>query len=344
MNGTTASLPAWLGILAFAAAGVLSHGAIRLLWPWLVRYALARQNARSSHSRPTPQGGGIAVVGATLVVVIAVFTARTGWTAGDSTQLAAVVSASLLLAVTGAVDDIHPIHPLPRLGLQMAAVALVIACLPADLRVLSWLPWWPERAALLVAGLWFVNLVNFMDGIDWLTVAETVPVTGGLVLLGLFGALPPLGIATALALAGAIIGFAPFNRPVARLFLGDVGSVPIGLILAWLLALVAGAGHLAAAILLPLYYVADATITVLRRLVRGEKIWQAHRTHFYQQATSRGFSVSAVVARVFLVNLGLVVLAVATLWQASLAMQATALVLGCALVGWLLRVFARGRQ
>ena len=226
MNGTTASLPAWLGILAFAAAGVLSHGAIRLLWPWLVRYALARPNARSSHSRPTPQGGGIAVVGATLVVVIAVFTARTGWTAGDSTQLAAVVSASLLLAVTGAVDDIHPIHPLPRLGLQMAAVALVIACLPADLRVLSWLPWWPERAALLVAGLWFVNLVNFMDGIDWLTVAETVPVTGGLVLLGLFGALPPLGIATALALAGAIIGFAPFNRPVARLFLGDVGSVP----------------------------------------------------------------------------------------------------------------------
>ena len=99
-----------------------------------------------------------------------------------------------------------------------------------------------------------------------------------------------------------MIGFAYFNRPVARLFLGDVGSLPIGLLLGWLLLLVATSGHLAAAILLPLYYLADATITLLRRLIRREPVWQAHRTHFYQLATDRGFTVMQVVTRVFFVN------------------------------------------
>ena len=89
-----------------------------------------------------------------------------------------------------------------------------------------------------------------------------------------------------------MIGFAYFNRPVARLFLGDVGSLPIGLLLGWLLLLLAANGHLAAALLMPLYYLADATITLLRRLFRGEPVWHAHRTHFYQLATDRGFTVT----------------------------------------------------
>ena len=155
------------------------------------------------------------------------------------------------------------------------------------------LPWWIERILLVLAGVWFVNLVNFMDGLDWMTVAEFVPLTGGLVLLGAFGALPPYAVVCALALLGALIGFAPFNRPVARLFLGDVGSLPLGLVAGWLLALLANKGHLAAAILLPLYYLMDATITLFRRLARGERVWQAHRSHFYQRATDNGFTVSA---------------------------------------------------
>ncbi len=89
---------------------------------------------------------------------------------------------------------------------------------------------------------------------------------------------------------------------MARLFLGDVGSQPVGLILFWLLLALAGSGHVAAALLLPLYYVADATITLLRRMARGERIMQAHRSHFYQIATTRGFSVIGVVRRVFAAN------------------------------------------
>ena len=79
-----------------------------------------------------------------------------------------------------------------------------------------------------------------MDGIDWMTVAEFVPIAVGLALIGLLGALPMHGIVVALALCGGLIGFAPFNRPVARIFLGDVGSLPIGLLFAWLLVLVGG--------------------------------------------------------------------------------------------------------
>ena len=113
-----------------------------------------------------------------------------------------------------------------------------------------------------------------------------------------------------------MVGFAYFNRPVATLFLGDVGSLPIGLLLGWLLVQLAGRGALAAAILLPLYYLADATITLVRRLIAGEKVWQAHRSHFYQRATDRGFTVKPGGGHVFAVNIALAALAFFTLVRA----------------------------
>ena len=335
-----ASLPLWAALTAFAAAAAAAYGAILWLRPLLLRLALARPNARSSHTQPTPQGGGIAVIGATLAVMVIGFAALGTQGGTNATHIAAVVSATLLLAVGGAADDIRGLAATPRLALHIVAVAIVIYALPHDARLVPMLPWWLERALLLLAGIWFVNLVNFMDGIDWMTVAEVVPVATGLAIAGALGALPPLGTLTAIALAGATIGFAPFNRPVARLFLGDVGSVPIGLVLAWLLFLLAAGGHLAAAVLLPLYYLADASITLVRRLARGERIWEAHRTHFYQRATDHGMSVRAIVGHVFAVNVGLVVLAAATIMRGSIVVDMAALSLGAALVGWLLWRFA----
>jgi UDP-N-acetylmuramyl pentapeptide phosphotransferase/UDP-N-acetylglucosamine-1-phosphate transferase len=333
-----------LGVVAplvVAAAAALSAGLIVLLLPVLRRHALARPNARSSHVEPTPQGGGIAVVVATAVVALAavLLTLRPD----EGVRLAWVLGAAALMATVGAVDDMRAMPVLPRLLLQALAVAVVIAALPPDLRVVPALPWWIERALLMIAGLWFVNLVNFMDGIDWMTVAEVVPVAGGLGFLGWLGALPSAGIVTALALLGAVLGFAPFNRPVARLFLGDVGSLPIGLLLAWLLALLAGRGHLAAALLLPLYYVADASLTLARRAVAGERVWQAHRTHFYQRATDGGFTVIEIVGRVFAVNLVLAALAFVSVTMTAWWISLAALVAGAALVAWLLAAFVRGR-
>jgi UDP-N-acetylmuramyl pentapeptide phosphotransferase/UDP-N-acetylglucosamine-1-phosphate transferase len=177
-----------------------------------------------------------------------------------------------------------------------------------------------------------------------MTAAEVVPMTLGLCLLGAAGALPPVGVVFALALLGAMLGFAPFNRPVAKLFLGDVGSLPIGLLLGWLLVLVAGRGHLAAALLLPLYYLADATITLARRLIRREKVWQAHRTHFYQQAIDRGLTVQDVVARVFAANMALVALALAAVLLPGMPASLIAMALGTCVVTWLLVDFMRGKH
>jgi UDP-N-acetylmuramyl pentapeptide phosphotransferase/UDP-N-acetylglucosamine-1-phosphate transferase len=251
------------------------------------------------------------------------------------------LASTAFIAVVGAVDDMRTIEVAPRLLLQTLAVGIMIASLPTELRVVPMLPWWIERVVMLFACLWFVNLTNFMDGIDWMTIVEFVPIAIGLTIIGILGALPMHGVVVALALCGGLIGFAPFNWPVARIFLGDVGSLPIGLLFGWLLVLVAGRGYIAAAIILPLYYLADATLTLLRRFINREPFWQAHRTHFYQRATDRGFSVPQIIARVFATNLGLIALAVASvLWPEPLSVVVT-LAAAAALVGWLLYHFSR---
>jgi UDP-N-acetylmuramyl pentapeptide phosphotransferase/UDP-N-acetylglucosamine-1-phosphate transferase len=329
-----------LAIMIIAAA--ISYGLIVQLLTFLQRHTLAHPNTRSSHKTPTPQGGGFAVIGAT-VVVVSVTSLLPGEASLTHQSMWLVLAAAVFIAVVGAFDDVRPIAVLPRLILQAASVAIVLAALPSELHIVPALPNWLERALLGVAMLWFVNLANFMDGIDWMTVAEVVPVTAGLVLFGVLGALPHDAILVALALCGAMIGFAPVNRPVARLFLGDVGSLPIGLLLVWLLVVLAGAGHLAAALLLPLYYLADATITLLRRLANGEPIVQAHRSHFYQRAVDGKFSVHQIVGRVFLLNIALIGLALITLLTPSLLLHAAALLVGFVLVGLLLYSFARGQ-
>ncbi len=329
-----------IAFLSFSLIGaaLLSTGLIVVLKPLLVRYALARPNARSSHKVPTPQGGGIAVVGAALLVSGAVLLSL-----GSPVESFLIVSAAAVgLALVGAVDDIRPLPAIPRLMLQVAAVTAIV--LVSGVRILpETVPLGVEQALLIFGGVWFVNLVNFMDGLDWITVAEMAPITAFIAVLWLLG-LPPAPAIAAAALCGALLGFAPFNKPVARLFLGDVGSLPIGLLVGWMLLELAGTGALAAALLLPLYYLMDATITLLRRLARHEKVWEAHRSHFYQKATDNGFSALSVSARVFGLNLALAALASMTLVWRSGAAQVAALGLGAVLVGLVLRRFSHKRE
>ena len=295
-----------LRTLIVAAAAIVSAAVISLSYPLLHRFALARPNARSAHKAPTPQGGGIGIVTAVLAVTTAAITITEP---ASIERLLPVFGAAILLAVVGAIDDVRALNALTRLLVQAAAVAVVLASIPRDFQIFPVLEWWQERSLLLIAGIWFVNLVNFMDGIDWMTVVEVLPITVGVVLVGMVGQVPSSVTIVALALAGAVIGFAPFNRPVARLFLGDVGSLPIGLLVGWMLMMLAINGHIAAAVILPFYYLADATITVSRRASGKEKIWAAHRSHFYQRALDNGLTVPAIIARVGMSNFALVVLA-----------------------------------
>jgi UDP-N-acetylmuramyl pentapeptide phosphotransferase/UDP-N-acetylglucosamine-1-phosphate transferase len=344
MTGDDEGMRFWTGAGTLLAAAALSAIVIVLLLPLLRRHALAQPNARSSHREPTPQGGGIAVVAATIVVTVGCAGVLDEVSSAAAIEVFIVLAASALIAVVGGIDDVRPMPVAPRLLLQMLAIGIAIAAMPTDLRIAPLMPWWAERLGLLVALVWFVNLVNFMDGIDWMTVAEVVPLTASIVLLGGLAAIPPPATILALALLGAMLGFAPFNMPVARLFLGDVGSLPVGLLLGWLLLQLARGGEPAAALLLPLYYLADASVTLIRRIVAGEPFWRAHRSHFYQRAGDRGYSVPDIVGRVFLTNLALAGLAFLTAAKHDPLVILVSLLIGIALVAWLLASFASKRR
>jgi UDP-N-acetylmuramyl pentapeptide phosphotransferase/UDP-N-acetylglucosamine-1-phosphate transferase len=322
-------------LLAVAIAAMVSAVITWTSRPLLQRYALARPNARSSHRVPTPQGAGIAVISGTLLVASA-------WAAWANVAIPpTLMAATVLIALVGFADDIVSLPVLLRLVLQAAAVGAVVFTAPETARIVPAVPLALERGLLLLAGIWFVNLVNFMDGLDLMTVVEVVPITAALLLLGWLGDLSWPAALLATTLCGAMIGFAPFNRPVAKVFLGDVGSLPIGLLLGWCLLELAWHGQPAAALLLPAYYLADATITLFRRVARREQFWSAHRSHFYQRATDNGFKVPRVVGEVFALNLVLALLAIVSVRAASMPVTLLALLAGAIAVGIVLRRFSR---
>ncbi len=327
------------GLVALAAAA-LSAGLNRALRPLFLRYTLARPNARSSHAAPTPQGGGIGVVVASLAGGLG-----GAWLATSTLPVALVVVAvsALALGVLGGIDDARPLPAGLRLAVQALAVGAVVVWASPGRVLPDPVPLAVERAILILAGLWWVNLVNFMDGIDWITVAEFVPMTLALTAFGLAGLLSGPGTLLAAALLGGLLGFAPANRPVARLFLGDVGSLPVGLLSGWLLLDLAASGALAAALLLPLYHLADATLTLALRLARRERVWKAHRSHYYQRATAQ-LSVAAIDAHVAGLNLVLTGLAAVTVLWPHPAIVGGALALGLALAAATLRRFGKDER
>ncbi len=328
-------------LIAAPLTGFATWAAARMVLELLAaRGVMDRPNARSSHDRPVPRGGGIAVIG--LVLPSWLFlSAMTGIFA----EVWPVLAAALVLALLSLVDDVRGLHQLSRFAGHLAAVILGLAFLPADALLFDgFLPFWADRAIMGLAWVWFINLFNFMDGIDGITGMETIAVGAGLALAILMivheqggdGSRAPL----AGVLAGAAAGFLVVNWHPAKIFLGDVGSVPLGYMLGWLLvwaACVAGLWWLA--LLLPLYYWADATITLVRRGLRGEKVWQAHREHAYQAAVQNGASHARVAGFLGLLNAALVVLTIVGV--AAVLPGWTALLLGTLLTAaalWYLRV------
>ena len=323
------------------ASAILSALIIAALMPVLRRYALARPNARSSHTQPTPQGAGIAIVAIPVAVLLLsyLFGEPENW------QLLLAV-ALVLLAVTGAVDDIYPLPVVLRLLVQVISAYLVVIARPEQGQIFEVLPPWLETAGLVVGLVWFINLTNFMDGIDGITVVQKSCVSVGVVLLFANLATPIGGDVSpvALALVGALIGFFPFNKHVASAFMGDVGSLPIGALTGWMLIVVAAEGFIAAALLLPLYYLADATVTLYRRWKRGERLHEAHRSHFYQLAVQRGFRVPEVTNRILGLNVTLGLLALFSAEMASPVVDIAAVCAGAILTAALMRHFDRGRN
>ena len=290
-------------VISALCAAAFTFLAIPLMMPFLKRHALAKVTSRSSHKEPTPQGAGIAIVVSMVGVFgFAIFFAPF-LTMSDRTLLGALAGGAALIAFLGFLDDVRPLPILPRMGGQLALIFMLLYVTPSYISLFDgWLPLPVERLLAGFALLWMVNLTNFMDGLDWLTVVNFIPVTIVIMALSALSMPTPLVAVIAAPILGGLIGFAPYNKPVAKLFLGDTGSLAIGLVGGYALYRVAADVSFFAAVIIPMYLFADATITLVRRLLKGEKIWTPHRSHFFQRATAMGWTVPQVVATVAVLN------------------------------------------
>ena len=293
-------------------------------------------NERSSHYAPTPRGGGIAVTGSILLAWIALH--KVGLVASS---LISIVLGTSLLALVSWIDDWRGLSPGMRLVAQGAAVTIGMLVLPGAPSALA--TWLGPTLFFVAAGLvwvWWINLFNFMDGIDGLAVSEAAAICGGLLLFAIVGeGADPAAALLAAGIIGAAIGFLVWNWSPARIFLGDVGSVPLGYLSGFLLLELATRGRWKIALILPLYFFADATITLFRRLLAGERFWEPHRQHFYQQAVRSGLAHAAVVKRVIAANL----LLIGCGWVAENGGAVISLVAAIVIVAALLVALAAGR-
>ena len=339
------SLTALMGALA---AVIAVRGALA----WLTSRALLdHPNDRSSHVRPTPRGGGLGLIPAIVLVWLGM--AVSIGAAWQPAPLGALVAAIALVAAVSFVDDMRGLPALPRLAVQLLAAALTLPWLNEGGPVFQGLlPPMADRALSILLLVGFINFFNFMDGIDGISGIEAGSIGLGTAAVLLLGgttlAVPlavPLDMDPALVLAasvlGGAVGFLVWNWHPARLFLGDVGSVPLGLICGLLCLILAQRGAWAAALILPSYYLADAGLTLLRRLLRGERIWQAHREHFYQRASAGGMGHARVAGAVALAQgtlIGAALLSVSAPWPALAIAAVTVL----ALLAWMERRADRG--
>ncbi len=303
-------MPYWMQV----AVILLLVPCLALILSWLTTYyirhwllqerILDRPNARSNHQRPVPRGGGIAVVGVVLLL----------WAASPyllawvevkmhTADIWPVWCAALLLAMVSWMDDVGSMGIVPRLLAQLVAVGLGIMVLPESLILGGLLPFWLESLLLALAWLWFINLFNFMDGIDGLTATVTLCIC---LLLWLLATqfIVDSRLLVFIAIVGAsATGFLWWNWQPATIFLGDVGSVPLGYLLGFLLLMVASYDFGLLVLAIPAYYVTDATSTLIWRLVTRQRIWEAHSSHAYQRAVRAGISHRRVVLMVAITHI-----------------------------------------
>jgi UDP-N-acetylmuramyl pentapeptide phosphotransferase/UDP-N-acetylglucosamine-1-phosphate transferase len=305
--------------LAVLGASVWLTGIVR---NWLQRRAiLDHPGERTSHQGSTPRGGGLALLP---VVLFAWIMLALAGDAPGSTY--AVVGIAAALGLVSWFDDLGGLAFGWRLCAHLLAAALGVAYLLGPALVFQGLlPPLADHVVAVLLWAWFINLYNFMDGIDGITCVETIAIGLGVVLVARYAG-DNANVATAsLALCAGALGFLRWNWPRAGIFLGDVGSVPLGFLTGWLLLVLATHSQWAPALILGLYYLADATVTLLRRTFRGERIWQAHRSHFYQRALAADNDHSAVLWLIIGGDVALVLLALLAISFPRIAVAAALL-------------------
>ena len=265
--------------LAVALAAFAAWWLLRALLPNLRRRLLDQPNARSSHSQPTPRGGGVAFV------LVAAAASAIGWfgaafsgqpaLTGSQLAMAALPLLALPLAVVGFLDDRHNLPPGLRYGVQLATALLMILASPLPL------PWF-GLPLLLIAVTAVINFTNFMDGLDGL-VAGCMAVATGALSLKLAAPWPVW------ALVGSLLGFLFLNWSPAKVFMGDVGSTFLGAVFAGLVLQATSWPEALGLLMVATPLLGDACLCVPRRLLAGQSVFQAHRLHLFQRLHQAGW-------------------------------------------------------
>ena len=287
--------------LAVAISAFAAWWLLRVLLPNLRRRLLDQPNARSSHSQPTPRGGGLAFV------LVAAAASAIGWFCvsfsgqqglpGSPLAMVALPLLALPLAVVGFLDDRHNLSAGLRYGVQLATALLVLLASPLPLP-------WLALPLLLIAATAVINFTNFMDGLDGL-VAGCMAVALAAVALRLAAPWPIW------ALVGALLGFLIWNWSPAKVFMGDVGSTFLGAVFAGLVLQAPSWSEALGLLLVATPLLGDACLCVPRRLLAGQQVLQAHRFHLFQRLHQAGWPH----ARVSSLYIGAtVLLALALLW------------------------------
>jgi len=278
-------------LFAFVACGISAWLTWRFSRSGSRFYILDHPKERSLHTRPTPRTGGIAIVtscfAAGLAAVLYFDYARP--------RMAWLAAASLLVAGTSFLDDRLQLPPATRIVSHfIAAGVLMYGGLVLDTTTLPGVTWTlPAALAMVVTPLyivWMINLYNFMDGMDGFAGGMAVFGFGTFAALGVFAGHELFAVFNLIVVAAAA-GFLLFNFPPARIFMGDTGSSTLGLLAAAfsLWGAEQGIFDFWMGILVFSPFIVDATVTLLRRLWQREKVWQAHKTHYYQRLVQAGW-------------------------------------------------------
>lgn len=342
-DATIAAQPNYFIILmaVLCIVTLFSYGRafLRGLYESLLYHGIFDQpNERSMHFREVPRGGGwlivVSVCGYTLFLIAWLFSIHYAASPLQTLQMPmgflkvffqdclnmpamSITGGMLLIALISWIDDLVSLGAVYRLAIQSAAVALGLSAMPHLPEIFPFLPAYLVYALFGLLWVGFVNIYNFMDGIDGITASQTIAIMGGqLLMYFMILTLAPAGsvlrpqvypdIWLLGVIVGASLGFLSYNWHPARIFLGDVGSVPLGYVVGYSLLSLVQQGYWYIALTLPLYYLADGGLTLLRRVLTGERFWLPHRTHFYQRATLVAGRHDTVVLCIMLCNLSLV--------------------------------------
>ena len=286
--------------IAWSSAVLMTAVGVELIRRWAVtRRVLDVPNPRSSHTRPVPRGGGIAIDVVVILGLIGVTLLVRAWRVSE---LIVLIGASVLIAVVSWVDDMRSLPSVLRLSAHLFAAAVVVLAFvpPSSIQIAGPIAFNSIAASIVLTVIWITGLTNaynFMDGIDGISGAHGV-VAGVIWLLVGKATGEPALFWVGLLTSAASLGFLFFNWPPAKIFMGDVGSAFLGFTFAFAALLFARRqGALSFLMIVPVWpFVFDTAFTFLRRLRRGERVFEAHRSHLYQRLVIAGWSHAAVSA------------------------------------------------